>query len=124
MNTSTSSILAALFALSQSSACVEAFATDYKSIARIRSSPLGFKNEFMSEIENEVLVSKKKGKKKGGKGFPRCQLTTTPRNAEPIVLKASARATKEGTFWTHYDDVGASEGLPLFRAAELSMLDE
>eukprot|EP00579_Thalassiosira_antarctica_P014026 CAMPEP_0201940496 /NCGR_PEP_ID=MMETSP0903-20130614/45367_1 /ASSEMBLY_ACC=CAM_ASM_000552 /TAXON_ID=420261 /ORGANISM="Thalassiosira antarctica, Strain CCMP982" /LENGTH=124 /DNA_ID=CAMNT_0048482323 /DNA_START=89 /DNA_END=460 /DNA_ORIENTATION=+ len=118
MKTSSNAIVAALFALSQSLAFVEAFATS-KPIARTCLPPLHFKNELPPEIEDEVLVSNsKKGKKECCKGCPGCPLAATPRNnTEPNVLKASDGANKRGTIRTNYHDTGAGEGLPLFRLA-------
>lgn len=129
MKVSLKIIVAALLASYQSTVSVEAFTTTSpctRPITVASSLRLRYKNEFMPEIENEVLVSNEQGnsynegkrkKKKCCKGCSGCRFATAARNTEPDVLKeATAHGANEGTTMieTNYTDAFAGEGLPLF----------
>lgn len=119
-------IATVIVALFQSLAVVEAFATSSKPIEARRSwSPLHSKNELVSDVEDEVLVSKK-GNKKCCKGCAGCPIGNDLRDTEPNVLKTledTSNNHMEISLKTNYQDTAAGEGLPLFHSAGLESLD-
>mmetsp|Transcript_3087 Transcript_3087/g.7845 ORF Transcript_3087/g.7845 Transcript_3087/m.7845 type:complete len:117 (-) Transcript_3087:177-527(-) len=115
MNAPSNVLVAALVALSQLLHwSVDAFtANSILFDARALSpSQLYFKNELLSDVTHEILVSDT-GKKKCCKGCSGCPFGDNPRDSGPTVLKESGDATDRPTMKTNYRDTAAGKGLPL-----------
>lgn len=122
MKSSSTAIIVAFVAILLQ-ASVEAFSyhsnCPKQSIRSGLLSSLHYKNELLPDVEDEVLVSTKRGgnKKNCCNGCPGCPLANDSRNTEPNVLNEEKMVSKEASsINTNYEDANG-EGLPLFHMA-------